>query len=64
MQNQQERQRAALQMIINASDDDDDDNVDDQPVMTEKDALPEDEDMFDGWEEEEIEQIKLRGWRE
>ena len=65
MQNQQERQRAALQMIINASDDDDDDDdFDDQPDMTEEDALPVDEDMFDGWEEEEIEQIKLRGWRE
>ena len=45
-------------MIINASDDDDD-NVDDQPVMTEEDALPEDEDMFDGWEEEEIEANKI-----
>ena len=46
-------------MIINASGDDDDDDFDDQPVMTEEDALPVDEDMFDGWEEEEIEANRI-----
>ncbi|MPC88274.1 hypothetical protein E2C01_083174 [Portunus trituberculatus] len=51
MQNQQERESATLQTIINASDDDD---FDDQPILAEEDALPVDEDIFDGWEEEEI----------
>ena len=43
-------------MIVNASDDDD---FDDQPVLAEEDALPVDEDMFDRWEEEEIEANKI-----
>ena len=60
MRNQQDRQRATLQMIINASDDDDDDDdFDDPPVLAEEDAIPEDEDMFDGWEEEEIEANRI-----
>ena len=49
-------------MIINASDDDDDDDDDDfdaPPVLAEEDAIPEDEDMFDGWEEEEIEANRI-----
>ncbi|MPC88203.1 hypothetical protein E2C01_083100 [Portunus trituberculatus] len=56
MRNQREGQRATLQMIINASNDDD---FNDQPVLAEEDALPVDEDMFDGWEEEEIEANRI-----